>query len=295
MADESEPGTSPGRTSGEPPRLRLTASASRRTAANRPATPRTDPMPAPTPAPVVASPDEPPPAPPVSRRTAVVAGVVGILVLLVAAALLLRPAEPSGADVVPATTPAVEEQTPGEFDPPVALAPDSEYIETEVLDDDLLVTHWISTTTPMDRFTVRAPRSPGLADLRLDVEDLVVATDGDLLDVADISLDVPTALPSAGQLYVRYRLPGALQRNSSVTDRALATVTAMGIGLEGRSLPRTQSFPGGRVMTLACLAQGARAVPELCGTYVEGAWQVRSAAGEVPVTVIAQVDLAVVR
>lgn len=294
MAGETEPGGAPRRTTGEPPRLRLTASATRRTAASRPAAPRPDPVPAPSP--VVAPPDEPPPPAraPRSRRTALVLGAVaGVVVLLAGAAVLLRPAAPSGPDVVPATT--APEPQPGAYDPPVVLAPDSEYVETEVLDDDLLVTHWISTTTPMDRFRVRVPRSPGLADLRLDVEDLVVAADGELVDVDDVSLDVPGVLPAAGELYVRYRIPGALQRNSSVTDRALATVTSVGIGLEGRSLPRTQSFPGGRVMTLACLAQGARAVPEPCGTYVEGAWQVSSPAGEVPVTVIAQFDLAVVR
>ncbi|WP_139227846.1 hypothetical protein [Nocardioides alpinus] len=255
-----------------------------------PAAPRTDPGPPPA---VVAPSDDLPLRTTWSRRAALVAGVAGTLVLLAGAALLLRPVE-TGADVAAATTPRAE-ATPGEFDPPVVLAPDDEYVETAVVDDDLLVTHWISTTTPMDRFTVRAPRSPGLADFRPDLEDLVVAADGNLVDVGGVSLDVPGVLPSAERLYVRYRLAGALQRNSSVADRALATVTAMDIGLQWRSLPRTQSFPGGRVMTLACLAPGARAVPESCGTYVEGAWQVRSPAGNVPVTVIAQFDLAVVR
>ncbi len=157
------------------------------------------------------------------------------------------------------------------------------------------MTHWISTSAPMDRFRLRPPSSPGLADTVVDVEDLVVVADGVPLDAATIATDEPSALPSARRLYVRYRLAGALQRTGSVDGRALAAVTSLGVGLEGRSLPRTQSFPGGRVMTLACLGQGARAVPDSCGTYVEGAWQVSSGAGEVPVTVIAQLDLAIDR
>ena len=215
--------------------------------------------------------------------------------VIAAAALLPRSGERTVAAEVAPPAAAAEPQG-SEFDPPVTLAPDSEYVETEVLDgDDLVVTHWISTTTPMDRVRLRPPSSPVLAGVAVDAEDLVVAADGVRLDAETVVVDVPSDLPSAATLYVRYRLPDALQRNSSVDDRALATVTSVGVGLEGRSLPRTQVFPGGRVMTLACLPQGARAVPESCGTYVEGAWQVRSAAGEVPVTVIAQFDLAVTR
>ncbi|GAA1443636.1 hypothetical protein GCM10009641_60840 [Mycobacterium cookii] len=223
-------------------------------------------------------------------------GLLVVMVVLAGAALLSRSGEQRVAAEVDPPAAVAEEPTTRAYDPPVALAPDSEYVETELLDgDDLQVTHWISTTEPMDRLRLRPPSSPVLADRTWGVEDLVVAADGTDLGPERIRIDVPTSLPSAELLYVRYRLTDALQRNSSVDDRALATVTSVGLGLEGRSLPRTQVFPGGRVMTLACLAPGARAVPESCGTYVEGAWQVRSAAGEAPVTVIAQFDLAVTR
>lgn len=294
----------PRRAPGEAPRLRLTAAASRRNAPDRSATAPAGPPPAAftsgaVPAPVRdAQVEEPPPGPRRPRRLLAAGGLVGlfvVLVVLAAAALLPRSGERTvAAEVAPPA--AAEEPQGSELDPPVTLAPDSEYVETEVLDgDDLVVTHWISTTTPMDRVRLRPPSSPVLSGVVVDAEDLVVAADGVRLDAGAVVVDVPSDLPSAATLYVRYRLPDALRRNSSVDDRALATVTSVGVGLEGRSLPRTQVFPGGRVMTLACLAQGARAVPESCGTYVEGAWQVRSAAGEVPVTVIAQFDLAVDR
>jgi hypothetical protein len=291
----------PSRAPGEAPRLRLTAAASRRHAPDRSATAPAGPPPAAftagaAPAPVPYAPvEELAPGPRRPRRLLVAGGLVGLLVVLAAAALLPRSGERTvAAEVAPPA--AAAEPGGSEFDPPVTLAPDSEYVETEVLDgDDLVVTHWISTTTPMDRVRLRPPSSPVLAGVDVDAEDLVVAADGVRLDAGAVVVDVPSDLPSAATLYVRYRMPDALRRNSSVDDRALATVTSVGVGLEGRSLPRTQVFPGGRVMTLACLAQGSRAVPESCGTYVEGAWQVRSAAGEVPVTVIAQFDLAVTR
>ncbi|WP_224279232.1 hypothetical protein [Nocardioides lacusdianchii] len=294
----------PSRAPGEAPRLRLTAAASRRHAPDRSATAPAGPPPAAftagaAPAPVPDAPvEELAPGPRRPRRLLVAGGLVGLLVVLVVVAgvaLLPRSGERTvAAEVAPPA--AAEELQGSEFDPPVALSPDSEYVETEVLDgDDLVVTHWISTTTPMDRVRLRPPSSPVLAGVDVAAEDLVVAADGVRLDAGAVVVDVPSDLPSAATLYVRYRLPDALRRNSSVDDRALATVTSVGVGLEGRSLPRTQVFPGGRVMTLACLAQGSRAVPESCGTYVEGAWQVRSAAGEVPVTVIAQFDLAVTR
>ncbi len=294
----------PSRAPGEAPRLRLTAAASRRHAPDRSATAPAGAPPAAftagaAPAPVPDAPVEE--LAPGRRRprqllaAGGLAGLVVVLVVLAAAALLPRSGERTvAAEVAPPA--AAAEPRGSEFDPPVTLAPDSEYVETEVLDgDDLVVTHWISTTTPMDRVRLRPPSSPVLAGVSVDAEDLVVAADGVRLDAEAVVVDVPSDLPSAATLYVRYRLPDALQRNSSVDERALATVTSVGVGLEGRSLPRTQVFPGGRVMTLACLSPGARAVPESCGTYVEGAWQVRSAAGEVPVTVIAQFDLAVTR
>lgn len=276
----------PRRTTGEGPRLRLNASASRRNAPDRQQAAAASALAAPEPALVAPPPTTPPRVP---RRLALVAATACVLVLLVGVALLLQPADRTS--TAPVATPA---EAMSDFDPPVDLGPDREYVETEVLDgDDLLVTHWVSTTAPMDKLRVRPPSSPGLADLVVDVEDLVVAADG--VPIGAGAVDVPQALPSARRLYVRYRLVGALQRTSSVEDRGLATVTSLDVGLEGRSLPRTQVFPGGRVMTVACLAQGARAVPESCGTYVEGAWQVASPAGEVPVAVIAQLDLAITR
>ena len=294
LAGTSFPERAP-RAPGEAPRLRLTASASRRRAPDRPTA--AAPPAATEPPPATAAPVEPP-AEPRSRRTALVIGAVCALALAVAVvgALLLRPGGAPSTEQ-PTTAPT-QEAAPAttEFDPPVTLAPDSEYVETDVLEDgDLQVTHWISTTAPMDRFRVRPPTSPGLTGLAVDAEDVVLAADGVRLDASAVRIDSPHDLPGARELYVSYRLAGAVQLNGSVAGRALAPITSLGVGLESRSLARTQAFPGGRVLTLACLAQGARAVPESCGTYEEGVWEVSSPAGEAPVTVIAQLDLTQVR
>lgn len=281
------------RAPGEPRGLRLTASASRRNAPDRstasPARQAPD-------SPVVVPQQEPPAVR--SGRWGWAVGVgVGVVLVLVCAAVLLRPAGRPDTEPVRAVDAGAAAPARGEFDPPVALAADSEYVETEVVDgsDDLLVTHWISTQAPMDGFRVRPPSGPGLDGLSVDVEDLVVAADGVPVRVDDLRLDVPQVLAAAHRLYVRYRLAGALERTGSVRGRALATVTSLGIDFDGQLLPRTQSFPDGRVMTLACLARAARAVPASCGADEDGTWRLESAGDEVPVTVIAQFDLAATR
>ncbi len=282
---------------GDPPRLRLTSAATRRNAPDRPAA--HTPVPVPAPAPLTVGEPTPVPGTPdgQARHRAPLVGAGCVLIVVLGALLVLRL---SGDGVAPAATSAVD-RTPGAttdpLDPPVTLGADSEYVETRALEGgDLLVTHWISSSRPMDRFRLRTPTSPGLDGVRVDVQDLVVAADGEpLAEVSDVGVDRPARLAGARSLYLRYRLAGALDLRASVDGRALAAVTALGVGLEGRSLARTHVFPGGKVMTLACLGQGARAVPEVCGTYEEGAWQVRSEAGALPVSVIAQLDLSVTR
>lgn len=283
------------RPSGDPPRLRLTSAATRRNVPDRPAAH----VPVPAPAPVTVS--EPTPVLGSSdgqtRSRAPILSAGCVLLVALGALLVLRL---SGDGVAPTVTSAVDRKpdaTTNPFDPPVTLGADSEYVETRALEGgDLLVTHWISSSRPMGRFRLRTPTSPGLDGVGVDVRDLVVAADGaTLADVSGVGVDRPARLAGARSLYLRYRLAGALDLRASVDGRALAAVTALGVGLEGRSLARTQVFPGGKVMTLACLGQGVRAVPEVCGTYEEGAWQVRSEAGALPVSVIAQLDLSVTR
>ena len=266
------------RAPGEPRGLRLTASASRRNAPDRSSAPPARQAPD---SPVVVPQQEPPAVR--SGRWGWAVGVgVGVVLVLVCAAVLLRPAGRPDTEPVRAVDAGAAAPARGEFDPPVALAADSEYVETEVVDgsDDLLVTHWISTQAPMDGFRVRPPSGPGLDGLSVDVEDLVVAADGVPVRVEDLRLDVPQVLAAAHRLGARSR----------AGHRDLA-----GIDFDGQLLPRTQSFPDGRVMTLACLARAARAVPASCGADEDGIWRLESAGDEVPVTVIAQFDLAATR
>ncbi len=180
--------------------------------------------------------------------------------------------------------------------PPIPLAVDSEYVDTDVLDaGDLVVSHWIRTSLPVDRLTLGVPLGSGLTDETLQVRDLVVAADG--VPVATTQSDVPDAsweavVPGAHEVYVQYRLVGAAPRSGSVGGRALATVTSLDVGVgSDRPLAKTVVFSGSKVLALACLAPGARATPSPCGKLVDQAWTLDFAAGDAPATVIAQLDL----
>ncbi|SEC15506.1 hypothetical protein SAMN04489844_1784 [Nocardioides exalbidus] len=274
------------------PRSRLTSSALRRnapdvavTVAPAPARPVAGDA---APVPEVATPVRPGPR----RRTAVVGAVLGALLVGSAATALLWPDGQEGGSAVAVESAARPPAPTSELAPPVALAPDNEHVETDVLaDGSLQVTHWISTTEPVRQVALRVPRSPGLEDAALAVDDVVVGSDGVRLDV-DVAPGAPArAIDPTRTLYVRYVLPGAVDLTGSATGRGLATVTALDVGLGGATLARTQVFASDDVLTLACLGRGARAVPELCGTRVGDTWEVISPADDRPVTVIAQLDL----
>ncbi len=277
-----------------PPRSRLASSTPTRSAAVRPvAAPRSQPLP-----PAV----EPLPAsrPRTSRgaRIALVVVILCVVIGLVGAAVLFWiGGEPRDDEGSAARTEGQVSAT-DEFEPPFALAADSEYVETVVLEDDsLVVTHWISTVLPMDQLALAIPTSPGLDDQLVDVTELVVAADGVAVDAPSPSgsAEGVGVLPAARQLYVRYQLSGVLQRSTSAAGRALATVTSLDVGVGGSALARTQAFPGAKVLTLACLDGGPRSIPTPCGSFEEGTWSVRSEPDDAPDTVIAQFDLSVTR
>lgn len=234
------------------------------------------------------------------RRTRIVliGAVVCALLVLGGAAVLLRPgADPRGAGS--AALADGEVPSASDYEPPVTLPLDAERVETDVLEGgDLLVTHWINTSEPMDRLELNVPISQGLDDPRIAVSQLVVAADGVQVDLASTVVsgaDGAGALPAASTLYVQYRLSGAVQGSDSAEGRALATVTSLDVVVGSRALSRTQAFPGAEVLTLACLAPGAQSIPQPCGQFEGGTWAVESAADDVPDTVIAQLDLAVER
>ncbi|RYB93842.1 hypothetical protein EUA93_05390 [Nocardioides oleivorans] len=281
------------------PRSRLTSSALRRNAPDMAV------VASPAPAPVAPAAVEDAgavrevatPTRPGSRRTTVVGAALGVLLVVGGATAVLWPGGGQGDEAVAVERAVRSPATASELDPPADLAPDTELVETNVLEGgDLRVTHWISTTTPVDEVTLGWPRSPDLAEPDHAIDDVVVAADGVRLDV-DLRTDTSaaTAITATESLYVQYVLPGAVDRTGSAAGRGLATVTALDVGLGGRSLARMQAFAAGDVLTLACLADGARAVPQPCGARVGDTWQVESPADDRPVTVIAQLDLSASR
>ncbi len=299
LAASAEPADT-GRPPGVPaPRSRLSSSSMRRASPLRPATAADDPAPGPrtlfAPPEVAAEPvPEPLPTSVAGRRRAgpVALAVGALLASVVGAAVLLLPDAGGGDPTARQAAAASSRSYPA---PPVALVTDSEHVETKVLDDGVLeVTHWIRTTAPIDELTLSVPTSSGRTVETVGAEDLEVGADGSRVDVRPTGDgdDVWSgALGGVHEIYVSYRLTGAVEQVGSVAGRALAPLTSLNVDVGATTLARSQVFTGLTVLTLACLDAGARATPVLCGNAVEGAWTFDAAAGAVPDTVIAQLDL----
>ena len=155
------------------------------------------------------------------------------------------------------------------------------------------MTHWIRSSLPMSRVSVTVPSGPDPTDRSVEVTDLVVAADGTEIDPPD-TLSTGAGwdgVAGALDLYVQYELFGTLQRSGSTAGRALATVTALDVGIGTDVVSRTQAFPGPEVLSLACLAPGRQALPRPCGLVDEGTWTVVREAETLMDTVIVQLDL----
>ena len=236
-----------------------------------------------------------------NARTKVTAAVLAcvlivLIVLLGVGAMFWRPWSNSSQDRGAAAGTGSAEPVSPYPESPSELIADTEYIQTEILEDgNLQVTHWIRTSLPMERLDVVVPTRPGVDADMAEVSDLVVAADGVGVDLADDvvprSASVDLA-PAATQLYVQYHLSGVLQRSDSAQGRALATTTALDVGVGHEMLRRTQTFPGVQVLTIACLAPGLRSVPRPCGVLYEDLWTVVSEEESLRDTVIGQFNLA---
>ena len=73
----------------------------------------------------------------------------------------------------------------------------------------------------------------------------------------------PGSYPFAGStdVFVSYRLEGAVERSGSVPGRALATVTAVDVDLNPPLVATTYAVSGGDVLDLACSAPVSRGGP----------------------------------
>ena len=282
--DDATPGRAPGIPT---PRSRLSSSSMRRAAPLRSAGPQ-------PPAAVVeqdaAVPE--PPAPARSSRRGMALLVGGALLAVVAGGVLLQRTDGDRAEG-PVAQAAAERTATRYPAPPITLGTDEELVDVDVLDGgDLVVTHWVRGAEPLTRLTLALPTGVAAPGAGIDVRDLVVAAD-DVLVASPVLGDTgwEGTLPEARDLYVTYRLSGALQRSGSVDGRALATVTSLTLGVGEVSLSGTRTFSSSKVLALGCLPPGARAVPTPCGMLVNDTWTLDVVPGAVPATVIAQIDL----
>ncbi len=92
-------------------------------------------------------------------------------------------------------------------------------------------------------------------------------------------------------VHLSYDLSGAVERSSSSTGRALARVVALDVSYPGRRGPSTTSVVGARVLTLACSAPRAGAVPRPCGEPDASSWTVQLDGPNRSDRVLAQLDL----
>lgn len=175
---------------------------------------------------------------------------------------------------------------------PVALAPDTSYVATRVRPNGaLVVQHWIRSDVPVFGVTLEVPPAGGG---RLAARGVHVYADGTQIS-GDGSLQRSGAFyPALGaeDLYVRYRLVGAVVRSGSTPGRALARVTALHIGLS-RPLKLVTRAVMGDVLALACVPPGveSRPVPVPCGSPAANGWQVDLEGDRVEESVQAQLDL----
>jgi hypothetical protein len=221
-----------------------------------------------------------PPAPPEERpgrvRLAVVIAAVAALVLgaMVVLAMFVGrgdddPVPPSAQGPVP--VPAA----------PVDLAPRNAIVDARITaSGDVVVGHWLRSASTLFGIGLSPPPSAdsaaGSSPVR--VRDVQVFANGVQALGPERLGKEPEYYPFAAgakDVFVRYRLEGAVERSGSVAGRALATVTAVAADLTPPLVATTYAVSGGDVLNLACSAPEDGAVPVPCGKPSGPGWQVR--------------------
>ncbi|MGC4112883.1 MAG: hypothetical protein QM747_21195 [Nocardioides sp.] len=182
------------------------------------------------------------------------------------------------------------------YESPVALPPGTSFVRTQVLaSGGIRVTHWIHTARAVSSLTLRVPQTLGLDPAAVTVSGLTVAADGMAEPPASPGSWTGDALhtvavPAARDLYVSYRLTGAVQSAGS-NGRALARITALVVDAGGATTTTRQSVVGAKVLALACSNGPPGALPAPCGTTRHGRWSVLLDGRRQHSRVMAQVDL----
>ena len=220
------------------------------------------------------------------RRRPLLLVALVVVVSLVTLGVVLLVHDPDG------DAPSAEDSGPVPPSP-VGLAPDTSYVATKVEPNgDLVVQHWIRSEVPVFGMTLAMPRPAGAGVV---ADGIRVYADGSQVS-GPRSVNGQEAYYAAlgGQeLYIRYRLAGALERSTSATGRALARVTALQVGTRRPLTEVSRWITGAEVLSLACAPVGREAapLPVPCGMPTSGGWQVDLDGTRVDDDVIAQLDL----
>ncbi|MET1059420.1 MAG: hypothetical protein ABWX84_07470 [Nocardioides sp.] len=250
----------------------------------RPTRPAPEPEPEPAPAlrvaPELEEVEDVEPGPP--RLLGVVVAGMGVLVLLAATIFLVLRGDDNAPSAGSGNGPAPE--------PPVELAPRTSYVDTRVTaDGDLVVRQWVHGKAALFGVTLAPPPSAGAVQV---TDVLVVA--GDRIAPGPERLRRGRGsftFTGTHDVYLTYRVAGAVERSDSAPGRALARFTSLDVDVTPPMLATTYAVSGGDVLALACSPGEPGAVPVPCGAPSGDGWQVEREGDDRDDVVIAQLDL----
>ncbi len=159
--------------------------------------------------------------------------------------------------------------------------------------------HYLVTTQPIDKLTLRSPPPVGYDGVDPRVQRLRVFANGRPVDLGDPRLGasgtrrVDLATP-AKVIHLRYVTTGVVQRSatsSTTSRRALVLANPLRVQVDVPVRTRVVRLTGADVLSLACVAGAAPAEP--CGRPDDAGrgWQVQQDGSAEVASVLAQVDL----
>ncbi len=178
---------------------------------------------------------------------------------------------------------------------PVELVPQTSWVVTRITaSGDVRARHWIRSDRDLFGVGLAVPPSARAAGSPpLQVRGIRVIANGRVVAGRERLRGGRGFYPFAGttEVFIRYRLEGAVERTGSVAERALARLVALDIDLTRPLRATTYAVSGGEVLNLACARPHQGAVPVPCGRPVGAGWQVRLTRADRNGVVSAQLDL----
>ena len=223
-----------------------------------------------------------------ARDSTTVRLLAAMAVVVLMLGLVLGLTQHSGGEDLPeAKEPATR------FDPPDALLANSEYVQSRVLPSgNLQVEHWIRSTRPISKLTLRVPTAIGNDETKVKAQEVRVESRSGTQRGAKLVAATPQTYSFDGTptLHVSYLLSGVVVRSSSASDRALALLTSLDLRFTHDRVDKTVMITGGRLLSAACTAD-PNAEPRPCGNAEGKGWRVTLDAPDRRDRVMAQLDL----